>query len=59
MSKAYRNRLWSDTDTTFNEFHEKHPEVYEKRGPGGALVAPDEFLRTAQKIQTYKTAVLE
>lgn len=29
MSEAYRNRLWSDHDTTFQDFHEKHPEVYD------------------------------
>ncbi|MCK4282674.1 MAG: sulfatase-like hydrolase/transferase, partial [Candidatus Brocadiae bacterium] len=38
---------------------EQSPEVYAKRGPRHALVAPDPWLLEADKIQTYKTAIPE
>ncbi|HCK10856.1 MAG: hypothetical protein CME21_16220 [Gemmatimonadetes bacterium] len=36
---------------------ETHPEILKLRGPRNALEAPDELIRDAHKIPTYKTAV--
>ncbi len=41
------------------QLRERFSEVYAKSGPRHALVAPDPWLREAQKIQTYKTAIPE
>ena len=38
---------------------QEHPEVYARRGPKGALEAPDPWLLNADKISTYKTAIPE
>jgi arylsulfatase A-like enzyme len=38
---------------------QEHPEVFARRGPQGALVAPDPWLLSADKIPTYKTAIPE
>jgi arylsulfatase len=39
------------------ELREHHPDILARRGPAGALEAPDPLLQYADKIQTYKTRV--
>jgi len=38
---------------------EKHPEIYARRGPQHALAVPDPWLLSADKLDTYKTAIPE